>query len=752
MSGDSLLVGLTRRFRGAGFVSLLRRLPRTPILLAAVLSLLPPLVFKLALRSDLPAAILFPAVLFTTGLGVAKRLAPRRWLRLLSYCLIIFFALITLIGLLITPYSAYLVWMDLLRAGAQRGAVSSLFTMVASVFSATIAPMVFTTGCLWPVLLLGLVLTTLLAIMIQSSALFALILGLIVACLGYLSLARKPSQISLGVTSSPVKTERRRAGPILYPAVTLVLTLVVIVLLSSGQDPRQIRLVNQRLHPSLRRAVVKLFPGFPLIYGIPGYGYSYSQSELGDPPSLSSRPIFEVSGPAGETLYLRTEVFDTYDGSSWSKSSSGSGRSIESIRPPFRYGSLDDPSYIRLTLSAELYSRLPHTIDTVSFRFPERRPPTGTGNVREGIVIDPPLKYGDTVLLERGEPLYRQRIDLAASRESGAGHSGTGPGEVGDRSDRSARFLRPYLQVPMEVPREVRQLARQLSGDGQTVTVLQNIDRYINVNQKYSLNPKRIGAGDDFVWGFLFDTKEGFCVHFATSFVVLARLNGIPARYVTGFLVYLPPDGSPATATGHAAHAWPEVWVEGEGWVHREATHALDRESYEEIEDGLLYEYEMELDRETSRQIEAVLGSQVRDRTAEADGAEDQEGRRSRLLGMAGALAIVLALIVITAFLGAVYLLRRARSRSLGVPAQEVIRDLRFRRRTSRLVRRLRRLGVPAPTEGGWLDWSAAVQRQFPQYGDAARRYCDIVCAYLYGGQELESSWVEHWKRLQSIS
>jgi len=46
-------------------------------------------------------------------------------------------------------------------------------------------------------------------------------------------------------------------------------------------------------------------PGVPLLYGIPGYGFSYNESNLDEPPSLFSRPIFEVSGPAGVGITLR---------------------------------------------------------------------------------------------------------------------------------------------------------------------------------------------------------------------------------------------------------------------------------------------------------------------------------------------------------------------------------------------------------------------------------------------------------------
>ncbi|UCF98269.1 MAG: hypothetical protein JSV89_01735 [Spirochaetaceae bacterium] len=707
-------------------------LPWVRILVAMILSLLPALMFKMLLHSDLPAAILFPTVIAVTGLGIAKGLSRRSWLRILFSILITSFAVITLIGLLITPYSVYLVWRDLLRAGVQRGAVSTLFTMVAALFSGTIAPMVLSAGVLWPVLLLGFALTTLLAVMLQNPALFYLVIGLIILCLVYQSLGRKQRRNPTAKIFGPMKTEEGRGGAVIYSVSAFVLILMVVSLLTNRQDPRQIRLVNERLHPTLRQTVVRLFPGFPLLYGIPGYGFSYNESKLGDPPSLSSRPIFEVSGPAGETLYLRTAVFDTYDGRSWKISSDTTANKGESVRPPFLPGRGNAPPDIGITLRVELYSRLPHTIDTINFRFPDRGVPIAVGTIREGIRIDPPLTYGDTLLLERGEPLYRQTIDVAGAttRRSGG---------------KTAQFLQPYLQVPANLPREVRELAGELADPGVSRTVLRNIERYITANHTYSLNPEAIAVGDDFVRGFLFDTKEGFCVHFATSFVILARLNGIPARYVTGFLTYLPDDGSPATVTGHYAHAWPEVWIEGEGWVHWEATRALDRTNYDQLEDGLAYEFDMELDRETSRQIQAVLGSEVRNRPEEAAGPVGGDDHASPLRRR----RILLVLTVVLGILGGVYLLYR--SRKPDVPALRLGREARFHRRTRRLARRLNRLGIPPPTQSGWTDWGSAVQNRFPRCREMVSAYCDLLCAYLYGGQVLDPSWERIWKRLRNL-
>lgn len=75
---------------------------------------------------------------------------------------------------------------------------------------------------------------------------------------------------------------------------------------------------------------------------------------------------------------------------------------------------------------------------------------------------------------------------------------------------------------------------------------------------------------------FLFDTKAGFCQHFSSSFVVLMRGAGIPARVVTGYAGgYRNPLGDYWVVLRSDAHAWAEVWLEGRGWVRVDPTAAV---------------------------------------------------------------------------------------------------------------------------------------------------------------------------------
>jgi hypothetical protein len=100
----------------------------------------------------------------------------------------------------------------------------------------------------------------------------------------------------------------------------------------------------------------------------------------------------------------------------------------------------------------------------------------------------------------------------------------------------------------------------------------------------YTLEPPRLEANavDD----FLFNTRRGFCEHFASALTMMARAAGIPARVVTGYQGgEYNPMGGYLIVRQSDAHAWSEVWLgEERGWVRVDPTAAV---APERIEQGL---------------------------------------------------------------------------------------------------------------------------------------------------------------------
>lgn len=90
----------------------------------------------------------------------------------------------------------------------------------------------------------------------------------------------------------------------------------------------------------------------------------------------------------------------------------------------------------------------------------------------------------------------------------------------------------------------------------------------------YSLNPPALPQGRDFVEYFLSESREGYCVHFATAAVAIFRAAGIPARYAEGYVVPSGENGAWVEVPERNAHAWAEVYFGGVGWVPVEVTPA----------------------------------------------------------------------------------------------------------------------------------------------------------------------------------
>jgi len=96
----------------------------------------------------------------------------------------------------------------------------------------------------------------------------------------------------------------------------------------------------------------------------------------------------------------------------------------------------------------------------------------------------------------------------------------------------------------------------------------------------YTLSPPVLG--DDPVDEFLFDTRQGYCEYFATTFVTLMRLAGVPSRLVVGYQGgELNPAGDYVLVRHSDAHAWAEVWLPGQGWRRVDPTAAVAPERIE---------------------------------------------------------------------------------------------------------------------------------------------------------------------------
>lgn len=139
-----------------------------------------------------------------------------------------------------------------------------------------------------------------------------------------------------------------------------------------------------------------------------------------------------------------------------------------------------------------------------------------------------------------------------------------------------------HLDLPATITERTRELAAAIVADQPTAyDKAAAIERYLR-QYTYDLEvPPPPGDVRDVADYFLFDLQRGYCDYYATAFVVLARLAGLPTRFATGFA---PGAWHPVEnvwiITEAEAHSWPEVYFPQVGWIPFEPTAgraALDR-------------------------------------------------------------------------------------------------------------------------------------------------------------------------------
>ncbi len=140
-----------------------------------------------------------------------------------------------------------------------------------------------------------------------------------------------------------------------------------------------------------------------------------------------------------------------------------------------------------------------------------------------------------------------------------------------------------YLRLPESSNPRTRSLAEEMheAAGSQKAFIESVLQKFNREEYFYTLQPPALGSNS--VDRFLFDTRQGFCEHYASAFAVLMRSAGIPSRIVLGYHGgEMNPMAGHLTVRQSDAHAWNEVWVEGHGWYRIDPTAAVapDRIDY----------------------------------------------------------------------------------------------------------------------------------------------------------------------------
>ena len=296
--------------------------------------------------------------------------------------------------------------------------------------------------------------------------------------------------------------------------------------------------------------------------GDPVFGDTLS---LGGARNLSDRLIMDVSSARGR--YWRAVAYDTFTGRRWLKTSTVTQ-------------AIDGGNHVR-TPQFQARDEITQTVTIHA----------STGNVL--FAAGQPLRVSlkataDLYLIEQipGESLPIAEIAMLQRRETALrpgdrylAVSSLPKATVEDLQEAGVDYptwvTESYLDLPSDLAPQVGELARQITADAATpydqAVAIEQFLRGFTYNDQIAAPPPGVNA----VNYFLFDVQEGYCDYYASSFAMMARSLGIPARVAAGYSQgdYVEEADLYRVREFHG-HSWPEVFFPGYGWIEFEPTAA----------------------------------------------------------------------------------------------------------------------------------------------------------------------------------
>jgi transglutaminase-like putative cysteine protease len=507
----------------------------------------------------------------------------------------------------------------------------------------------------------------------------------------------------------------------LYGAVVVTTALISMAhlhrresFIESGKAPRLGRSVFSEVGFSFRilalalPAALALFILFPRwsnpLWGVPEASLD-ARSGLSDSMSPGSiqqlfmddtaafRVEFHGPVPPQQELYWRGPVLWEFDGREWE--SNFWSRNIEARERPS-----DSNADYRYTIQLEPNER--------RWLFALDYPTVVPGNSRLTM---------DFQILRRKSVTQLFRYDMASDSD------------FRDSPQISQVLRQTALQLPDGLNSRSRDLItqwRQATEDDRALA--ERVLRFFNEEEfHYMLDAPLLGLHT--VDDFLFRTRAGYCEHYASAFTVLMRMAGIPARVVTGYQGgWFNEFGDYMLVRQSDAHAWSEIWLEGEGWIRVDPTAAVSPLRVQRGSLDALSDPRHMLDFEWLRRVKN--GVDVLQRTWNdwvIDFGAAEQARLFAPLGIAnlGPKGLVTVLLLVLGILGILLM-------PLIMKIQGPLRRSPLQATWLRFLRRLERSGVSSRPSMGALTVALEAGRKLPDDAAEINRITGLYNRYRY--------------------
>ncbi|NDU73433.1 transglutaminase [Actinomadura sp. DSM 109109] len=194
-----------------------------------------------------------------------------------------------------------------------------------------------------------------------------------------------------------------------------------------------------------------------------------------------------------------------------------------------------------------------------------------------------PVPYAPARVSIKGDwRVHAPSLMVYSLRDSASGRSYTvtslipqpTPGQLSAAGNYPPEIVSRYTAVPKNVPPQVRKLAADVTaGSATALTQAVRLQRWFTISGgfTYDLTAPAPQHGSDLV-DFLLHSKRGYCEQFAAAMALMARLLGIPSRVAMGYTPGSEVKPGEWVVRSRDAHAWPELYFEGAGWIRFEPT------------------------------------------------------------------------------------------------------------------------------------------------------------------------------------
>ncbi|NOY69252.1 MAG: DUF3488 domain-containing transglutaminase family protein [Deltaproteobacteria bacterium] len=251
---------------------------------------------------------------------------------------------------------------------------------------------------------------------------------------------------------------------------------------------------------------------------------------------VAFRVLFERSIPPAPLLYWRGIVFQDFDGRKWHvDKQTRQWHAPPEGKNPVSYTITLEPHNNRWLFALDMPATIPRSA----------------------------IFYKDYTLRTRRSIKRKMRYSMISNtRYHPAGENGW--------------TLRKSIRLPEGVNPKTRALAARITKNARTVDekVGRILDYFRTGGFSYTLKPPRLGANS--VDDFIFQSKKGYCEHYASAFAFMLRSIGIPARIVGGYQGgEVNPYADYLIVRQSDAHVWVEIWYPKTGWNRVDPTAAV---------------------------------------------------------------------------------------------------------------------------------------------------------------------------------